>query len=296
MPSKISDEHLEHYRRHGYAVIEGFLDQQDLAQARTEIEEMFPGWLAYVDNPDAAPRPEDQGFNVKVFPFVGNAINSITTAPEIRDFVSRFIGHDDLAITQSNLMLKQSGGVADADQDLHCDSLGQTLTYPSADPAFWQVLFIVYYTDVAPDQAPTAVVSNEVVGGEVRWPSIVSREDRPDLYEQERKLPIKAGTLFAYSVRTFHRGTKFAKPGARVVQFLSYAPAECRWVGITGWPGRTGGSEDWKRFVERATPSERELFGFPPPGHPFWTEETLAGVKARYTEMDMTPYTQAVRT
>ena len=42
--------------------------------------------------------------------------------------------------------------------------------------------------------------------------------------------------------------------------------------------------------MERATPAERELLGFPPPGHPYWTEETIAGVGARFPQMDMTPY------
>jgi hypothetical protein len=35
---------------------------------------------------------------------------------------------------------------------------------------------------------------------------------------------------------------------------------------------------------------QRDLFGFPPPGSDYWTQETLAGVAARYPAMDMTPY------
>ena len=30
-------------------------------------------------------------------------------------------------------------------------------------------------------------------------------------------------------------------------------------------------------------------FGFPAPGHPYWTDETLDGVAARYPGMDMAP-------
>ena len=32
------------------------------------------------------------------------------------------------------------------------------------------------------------------------------------------------------------------------------------------------------------------LFGFPPPGHPFWTEETLAAMAARYPALDLTHF------
>ena len=46
---------------------------------------------------------------------------------------------------------------------------------------------------------------------------------------------------------------------------------------------------------ERTTSRLRELLGFPPPGHPYWNRETLAGVAARYPGMDMRPYRDACR-
>lgn len=33
-----------------------------------------------------------------------------------------------------------------------------------------------------------------------------------------------------------------------------------------------------------------DLFGWPPAGSHYWTPRTLAGVAARYPEMDLTPY------
>jgi hypothetical protein len=32
------------------------------------------------------------------------------------------------------------------------------------------------------------------------------------------------------------------------------------------------------------------VLGFPPPGHPYWTEETLTGVAARYPMLDLSPW------
>ena len=40
----------------------------------------------------------------------------------------------------------------------------------------------------------------------------------------------------------------------------------------------------------QATLEERELLGFPAPGDDYWSEETLAGVAARFPSMDMQPY------
>ena len=53
---------------------------------------------------------------------------------------------------------------------------------------------------------------------------------------------------------------------------------------------RDGGRPEMNRFLQQATPRQREVVGFPPPGHPYWDEDTLAGVAARYPAMDMTPY------
>jgi hypothetical protein len=60
------------------------------------------------------------------------------------------------------------------------------------------------------------------------------------------------------------------------------------------WAGRSHEPE-WYRFVHRATPRQLELFGFPPPGHPYWTEATLAGTAQRYPGLNMTPWRQALR-
>jgi hypothetical protein len=38
---------------------------------------------------------------------------------------------------------------------------------------------------------------------------------------------------------------------------------------------------------------ERALFGFPPPSHEYWNEQTVADVGERYPDMDMTPYARA---
>jgi hypothetical protein len=53
------------------------------------------------------------------------------------------------------------------------------------------------------------------------------------------------------------------------------------------WIDRLGLSErvnrpEWHQLLERATPRQLELVGFPPRGHPYWTEETWQGTSERY--------------
>ena len=90
-------------------------------------------------------------------------------------------------------------------------------------------------------------------------------------------------------MRTFHRGTAFSTDNARIAQFVTFAPTGCPWLGIVGWPEQAV-REEFGVWISSATLAERALLGFPAPGDRYWTDETRAGVKARYPDMDMTPY------
>jgi hypothetical protein len=84
-----------------------------------------------------------------------------------------------------------------------------------------------------------------------------------------------------------------APRGARYTMHLGYRPTAADWGQRHSWAGR---SHDpfWYRFVNRASPRQLELFGFPPPGHAFWTRDTLAGVALRYPGLDLEPWRTAL--
>ena len=77
--------------------------------------------------------------------------------------------------------------------------------------------------------------------------------------------------------------------GGRVAHFISYAPKNCPWLGIVSWPIQ-GVKKSYHRWVETSSIEEREMLGFPPVGHEYWTEEMVEGVQARFPNLDMTPY------
>jgi hypothetical protein len=91
-------------------------------------------------------------------------------------------------------------------------------------------------------------------------------------------------------MRTWHRASNIeADAGARLSHHLVWRAAAHAFAGYHLW-SRMGENPDLQRFVERAAPRQREVLGFPPPGHPYWNEETLAAVKLRYSGMDLRPY------
>ena len=290
----IERKHVDHYRQHGYAIIEGFLGIEELDAARAELKAILPGWLEFCEDPSRG-KPEGwergriPGRGPMRFPYPGTALNSITLHPALREFAAEMIGHDDLFCEQSHLSVKCKDHPGDRDQHMHCDFGNHTLAYPPDDPAYWQTAYLLYYTDVTEDHAPTAVCSWEHYPEKLRWPAHYGRGDRPALYENEVKVTGPAGSLLAYSMRTFHRGTLFLGDVGRISQFVTYAPAAWKWLGITGWSAEANRPE-FRSWIEGATPAEREALGFPPPDHPYWTDETRKGVAARYPGMDMTPY------
>ncbi len=290
----IEQHHVDHYREHGYAIVENFLSDAELDGARAELRDLLPGWVEYCDDPSREKpenwdRPQRTRRGAMSFPFPGTSLNAITLHPALRRLAAEMVGHDDLYCEQSHLTFKCKGHAGDRDQEMHCDFGNHTLAYPPNDPAYWQTAYLVYYTDVDLEHAPTAVCSWQHYPEKIRWPAHCSREDRPSLYDNEVKVTVPAGSLFTYSMRTFHRGTPFLEEGGRLGQFIAYAPAAWKWLGIVGWSEQAIRPE-FRAWIERATPEERTTLGFPPPGHVYWTEETLAGVAARYPGMDMEPY------
>jgi hypothetical protein len=91
-------------------------------------------------------------------------------------------------------------------------------------------------------------------------------------------------------MRTWHRASDIvANRGHRFSHHLVYRAAAHDFQGYHLW-SRLGESVELQRFIERATPRQRELLGFPPPRHEYWNDQTRAAVARRYPRMDLSPY------
>ena len=295
----IRPEHYEHYRKHGFAIVEDFLTKDELASAYDDLRTCLPaGCVEYclnetADKPGNNPPPYRRASTMQ-FPYPGTALNHITLHPDLREFAAHFTNYAEMYCEQSHLSYKHKGHAGDVEQGMHCDYGNHTLAYPPKLPEYWQTAYLIYYTDVTATHAPTAVCSWEHYPERVRWPAHYSREQRSEIYDNEVKVVVPAGGLLIYSMRTFHRGTAFQDEGGRIAQFVTYAPAAWKWLGIVGWSAQAIRKE-FRTWISTATPEERTLLGFPEPGHVYWTEETLEGVSKRYPEMDMSPYEDGVR-
>ncbi len=96
--------------------------------------------------------------------------------------------------------------------------------------------------------------------------------------------------MVAYANDTLHRGTAMTAPrGVRYTIHVNFRPEGIDWITRQSWQQHAN-TRRWHDFVLRATAEQLALFGFPAPGHPYWTEETMEATAARYPGLDLAPW------
>jgi hypothetical protein len=287
---RISDEQIERFLRHGHVLVPGFLTADELRAAQRNMARYFPTTDELAATPERYNWIHDDPEHLQVeFPFAGETLNDVTTHPEIIALVERLLGTDRAILSQAAIWAKYAG-TGDFDQGLHLDYQGNTLVVPRDDGDYRQVNLILYYSDVNETLGPTYVVSQEKTRELPLWPTHRTRKKSPELYEHERPVLARAGDLLIFGMRTFHRASDMtAESGVRLTHHLVYRAAAHAFQGYHQW-SQMGEKAELQNFIERAAPRQREMLGFPRPGDPYWTDETLAAVALRYPRMDMKPY------
>jgi hypothetical protein len=191
---------------------------------------------------------------------------------------------------------------AGRDQALHHEAWeGGSLVYPAEDGVFRRIFATIFLTDVTTQLAPTYVVPRRFTdelplvteAGLASYP----REEYQSLYDVERPIVAPAGSALVTTGRTILRGSAMtAECGERFSLFVNFHSAAACWQRSRTFVSLPGAPEGpaARRFMADATPKQRQLFGFPPPGHPYWTDATLRGIAGIYPDMDLTPYASAL--
>jgi ectoine hydroxylase-related dioxygenase (phytanoyl-CoA dioxygenase family) len=281
---------LKHLLRHGYVLVPRFLSEEEVSAARAEMLHYFPSFEELSATPQRYGWIFDDPENLQIeFPFATDTLNYNSTHPRIIALVEQLLGTSEILLSQSAIWAKYAG-TGSFEQTMHLDYEGNTLVVPRDDGAFRQVNMILYYSDVTNDLGPTFVVSQSRTRRAGLWPPFRPKKQYPELYKQERAMVADAGSLLIFSMKTFHRaGEVTAETGTRFSHHLVYRGTNCPFNGYHQY-SRFGEKPEMKRFIQRATPRQREMLGFPPPGHPYWKPQTLAAVSQRYPQMDITPY------
>ena len=285
-------EAAAHWVEHGYCFLPGHLTPDETAAARADVGTLFPSADDFHDDVDPARDARfrgDQFAGIETFPFAATDLALLALHPKVLALVEAIVETDDVRLYGLEAWAKYTGA-ADYEQEHHRDLLGHTPLVPSDDPAFRQVEVFVYVSDVTGGHAPTRHVSRTLTDHLPVLPRAWSRADQPELYDAEAWCPGPAGTVVAWSTDTFHRAVALTEPrGARFTLHANFRTAAAEWATRAAW-GYSAVTPEWRAFVERASVRQLLLFGFPPPGHRYWTPETLAAMAVRYPMLDLTPW------
>jgi hypothetical protein len=309
---RITDLHIEEFMRKGFVIVHDVFSREELAAMQAEADLYYPSYEEWVKTPDKnISVPGNRTFDPRVrAPFFGRTLMRNAYHPALVAGAARILSRqtDDVLLHQSNLSVKYSSHqkpcVTNHEQSLHSDIVSHDLAYPSPDRHYWQIEFIIYLDDVPGDEfGPTKAVSWELTKDIPLAPNQDLPMPQPGgqfnhLYEREEAAIVPAGSILIYSMRTFHRGTQIrASRSRRRVHFVTFGPGrgDAAWIGYEGqtlWQGINHPA--FRELLVSGTPQQRAVLGFPKTESPYWSEETIRGVKARFPQMDMGPYEVAL--
>jgi hypothetical protein len=298
------DSAAREWRTHGFVILAGFIPAAELQPALDELPVMYPTAEGFHDGTDERRDKftTDEWAGIDNFPFRSTELSLLAVSSRVIDLAENLLADTDLRISSAEAWAKYTGA-ADYDQPLHRDYLNHTLMVPADELRFAQLELFVYLVDVPAELGPPALQSCTRTAGLPAKPNWYPRDGAADaeggwvetaasrhLYDAEIRAAGPAGTVVAWAPGTFHRGTALTlSRGARYTIHLAYRPAQAEWGQRMAWASHSHATE-WYQFAYRATPRQLALFGFPTPGHPYWTEATLAGTAQRYPGLNMLPW------
>ena len=154
------------------------------------------------------------------------------------------------------------------DSGLHIDNGNNSLLPLSEDlREFGQIGFWVHFEDVAEDQAPLRLI--------------------PKKYGRDMThcvpLVCKSGTLCIFTNFSWHSASAYTRAdGQRFTWGFSFGRADHYWEGFRHYTHLGKGAPVFQEFIGGLTAAQRELWRFPPAGHPYYTEQTLALLEEQY--------------
>ncbi|MEV0718457.1 phytanoyl-CoA dioxygenase family protein [Asanoa sp. NPDC050611] len=297
------DGAVQTWQSDGFVILPGFIPTDELKPAVDELDLVFPSADGFHNGTD--PRRDrfvgDEFAGIDTLPFASTELSLLAVHHRVLDLAEALLGDDDIHVYGAEAWAKYTGA-CDYDQDMHRDYLGHTILVPSTTPGCRQVEMFVFLDDVPEELGPPHLVPRRHTAHLPAVPNWYLRpggqkdsrfnddSGSPDLYAAEVSGAGPAGTVIAFETGTFHRGTQLTAPrGVRYSMQLCFRPANLHWGQRVAWAERSF-STPWVDFVGRATPRQLQTFGFPPPGHDYWTAETLAGTAQRYPMLDLTPW------
>lgn len=295
--SKHFQPHVDQWHEQGITLLPNFFSAKDIDPIYQDYERLYgtsgigdgKALNVKTDTGIGAFHPK-QFANMDTLPYDGSvATNLISLHPRLIALASELLDCDKVHLYQSHTWAKFTGD-ADYDQPFHCDFGNHTLTVPAEDSSQRTVNFVIYISPVTDDLGAMHYVRKqdayEILGpGAIEAPL----QHQPTLEAVQQSAAGPAGSVIAYSIDTFHRGTNMsAANGLRYTMTVSFKRADNANIGFHVW--QQVANRPWHLIMNHASPEQLACLGIPLPGSSFWTPRTLAQCQKRWPDWNMQAY------
>ena len=256
---KLSDEHLKTYHEQGFVVIENFYPEEKRARIAAAVRKQLPSWESIKDDP-----PEN-GLLTTDFPYADMFFNELTVDWDLINFVQRVLDTEDIHFRYAHNWARYPC-TPPPQHHLHVDNGNNSLLPPCDDVRYGQISTWYFPEEVREHQAPMSVI-----------PKSYGRA-----VSEKISLAVPAGTQMIFNTYLWHSATAYL--GSEVQRYSVtriYGRADHYWEGVRSFTNQ-GRDERLRKFIGTLTARERELFRFPPAGHPYYTDKTLALLEDQY--------------
>jgi Phytanoyl-CoA dioxygenase (PhyH) len=283
----LTEPQLDLFHTDGFVLVPDVLSADELAILQNGVWENFPTPEDYFAAPEGFADLTSTPFSgLANFPWASPDLNRLVAHPRILSIVRQILGVDDIRLYKGELWAKYSGNT-DYDQHHHRDFGNHTLAVPSVERRWMQVTTFTYLCDVDERNGATAAVPKRYSAD---IPLGQRRTQPGELRDCEVLASGKAGTTLVYSTEVFHRATSMIGTNAsRFTILADYKAADNSWTNKQAF-GHVGQRPEMIEFVTNVDADTRTLLDIPAPGHPYWTDQTIADMEVRYPGIDMNPY------
>jgi len=311
---KLTEEQLNRYRRDGYIIVPDIFpaDQMDAALGACDkitYGSSFDSWKAA-----GAKESVGDGISSKAqhgraqFPSGERALDRLIENDDYLDIFEQLLGTSQLHYCNAHLFVRAGPNdkrhEPEAWQGYHIDHDTNTFLPPWVGPGhFDYVNSGVFLHDVEEDGAPMQIIPGSHIPT-ARYLSQWARDGIanarggindirkiPGISEKRVSSKAKKGAAVFYSSYTLHAAIGFKnKSVQRAFWTMSIARADNQSWTRYSVPYHYGEREFFIPFWKDASPRVRSLFGWPQPGHPYYTKETLELLLLSFPGMDLQPY------
>ena len=306
--------YIDTYNRDGYVVVPDVFDPDRAAAALRDMENLFYGmsfeeYMAKSEKAgENAPLESAYGFQ---FPCGKDSLDCLIENDYFLDLMEALLGADQIRFRFGGLFLRSGPtdtvpggfGIEHSWQGYHTDH--HTACYlPHTQDSHFNCYLIAgaFLHDIEDDNAPMHIIP----GSHKQIPGLIPRlieegifshwcaiKDIREIPEFAAPVPAKgkAGSVLLRSSYGVHAAVPFRNKRNRRATwgFTVSSAASSDWM--TRHIGERGLETEFTHaFWAKTTPRVRSVFGWPMPGHPYYTRETLSLLAAWYPGIDLTPY------